>query len=155
MQTLEPLILESPLFEDLQPAHLELITGCAKNVRFAPGEQLFREGEPADTFYLVRHGQVSIEIFVPGRGGVRIETHGEGDVVGWSWLLPPYRWHFDARALDTVRALAFDGECLRGKCLADHELGYELFFRFSSLLVREIETTRLRLLDLYGRLPAS
>ncbi|HSP72959.1 MAG TPA: cyclic nucleotide-binding domain-containing protein [Gaiellaceae bacterium] len=155
MQTLEPLIVESPLFEGLQPAHLELITGCAKNVRFAPGEQLFREGEPADTFYLVRHGQVSIEMFVPSRGGVRIETHGEGDVVGWSWLLPPYRWHFDARALDTVRALAFDGECLRGKCVADHELGYELFSRFSSLLVQEIEMTRLRLLDVYGRLPAS
>lgn len=155
MQTLEPLILESRLFEGLEPAHVELITGCAKNVRFAPGEQLFREGEPADTFYLVRHGQVSIEMFVPTRGGVRIETHGEGDVVGWSWLLPPYRWHFDARALDTVRALAFDGECLRGKCVADHELGYELFSRFSSLLVQEIEMTRLRLLDVYGRLPAS
>ena len=83
------------------------------------------------------------------------QTVDEGEVLGWSWLFPPYRWHSDARALDTVRALAFDGECLRGKCLADHELGYELFARFSKLLVKEIEMTRLRLLDLYGRLPAS
>ena len=155
MQTLEPLIVESPLFEGLQPAHLELITGCAKNVRFAPGEQLFREGEPADTFYLVRHGQVSIEMFVPTRGGVRIETHGEGDVVGWSWLLPPYRWHFTGRAVEPVRAVQFDGACLRRKCEEDPLLGYELFSRFSSLLVQEIEMTRLRLLDVYGRLPAS
>lgn len=155
MQTLEPLILENRLFDGLEPAHVELITGCAKNVRFAPGEQLFREGDPADTFYLVRHGEVSSEIFVPGRGGVRIQTHEEGDVVGWSWLIPPYRWHSDARALDTVRALAFDGECLRGKCAADHELGYALYSRFSSLLVAEIEMTRLRLLDVYGRLATS
>jgi CRP-like cAMP-binding protein len=155
MQTLEALVVESPIFEGLSPEHLELISGCAKNVRFAPGEQLFREGEPADTFYLVRHGEVSIEIFVPGRGPVRIDTRGEQEVVGWSWLIPPYRWHFDARALDTVRALAFDGECLRGKCDADLVLCHQLLTRFSGLLVNEIQQTRLRLLDVYGRLPAS
>ena len=155
MQTLEALVVQSPIFEGMAPEHLELIAGCGKNVRFASGEQLFREGEPADTFYLVRHGEVSIEIWVPSRGAVRIDTRAEGEVVGWSWLLPPYRWHFDARALDTVRALAFDGECLRGKAEDDHELGYALYSRFSKLLVDQIELTRLRLLDVYGRLPAS
>ena len=155
MQTLEALVVQSPIFEGMAPEHLELIAGCGKNVRFASGEQLFREGEPADTFCLVRHGEVSIEIWVPGRGAVRIDTRAEGEVVGWSWLLPPYRWHFDARALDTVRALAFDGECLRGKTTADHELGFELLSRFSAVLVEQIEQTRLRLLDVYGCLPSS
>jgi CRP-like cAMP-binding protein len=155
MQTLEALVVESPIFEGMAPEHLELIAGCAKNVRFAPGEQVFREGEAADTFYLVRHGEVSIEIWVPGRGAVRIDTRGEGEVVGWSWLMAPYRWHFDARALDTVRALAFDGECLRGKLADDHELGFQLLSRFSTILVEQIEQTRLRLLDVYGRLPAN
>ena len=86
---------------------------------------------------------------------MRIDTRGEGEVVGWSWLMQPYRWHFDARALDTVRALAFDGECLRGKLEHDHELGFQLLSRFSTILVEQIEQTRLRLLDVYGRLPAS
>ena len=97
-------------------AHLELIAGCGQNTGFEAGEYLFREGDQADTFYLVRHGRVQLETFVPGRGAVTIQTVDEGDVVGWSWLFPPYRWHFDARALDLVRAVAFDGACLRGKC---------------------------------------
>ncbi len=155
MQTLDTLLPETAAFAGMRPEHLELIAGCAKNVRFAAGEQLFREGEPADTFYLVRHGQVATEMWVPGRGGVRIETIEPGEVVGWSWLIPPYRWHFDARALDTVAAMAFDGACLRGKCDADPFLGYELLKRFSELLVANLQATRLRLLDVYGRLPAS
>jgi len=152
VQTLETLLPDSEAFAGMLPEHLEVVAGCAKNVRFAPGEQLFREGEPADTFYLVRAGQVVTEIWVPGRGGVRIETIEPGELVGWSWLIPPYRCHFDGLALDTVRALAFDGACLRGKCDRDPELGYALLKRFSELLAVRLQATRLRLLDLYGRL---
>ena len=155
IQTIESLVEECTLFDGIDDENLALIAGCGKNVRFAPGEQIFREGEVADTFYIVRHGEVAIEVFVPNRGGVRLDTREEGEVVGWSWLFPPYRCHCDARALDTVRALAFDGECLRGKAEDDHELGYALYSRFSKLLVDQIELTRLRLLDVYGRLPAS
>ena len=150
MQTLEPLILESQLFAGLVPDHVELIVGCAKNVRFAPGEELFREGDPADTFYLVRHGTVSAEVFVPGRGGLTVQTVDEGDVVGWSWLFPPFRWHFDARALDAVRAVAFDGACLRRKCDDYHTLGYELLSRFSPVMLERLQATRMQLLDVYG-----
>jgi CRP-like cAMP-binding protein len=155
MRTIDTVLPESPLFEGLAPDQLALIAGCAKNVRFGAGEQLFREGEAADTFFLVRFGVVAIETWVPGRGAVRIETIEPGEVVGWSSLIPPYRYHFDARALDLVRAVAFDGACLREKCHDDHDLGYPLIRRFSEVLAERLQVTRLRLLDVYGDLPVS
>jgi CRP/FNR family cyclic AMP-dependent transcriptional regulator len=143
-------VAEIPFFAGMEPAHIELIAGCAKNVRFQPGETLFREGKPADAFYLVRRGSVTLETFVPARGAVKIETVEPGEIVGWSWLFPPYVWHFDARAVDDVRAVAFDGACLRGKCEADHDLGYDLMRRFAAVMIDRLLHTRLRLLDLYG-----
>jgi CRP/FNR family cyclic AMP-dependent transcriptional regulator len=150
MKTLDMIVAESPIFAGLDQPHLELIAGCASNVVFDAGRYLFREGDPADTFYLVRHGRVLLETFVPGRGPVTIQTVEEGEVVGWSWLFPPYRWHFDARALDLVRAVVFGGACLREKCRADHTFGYELLCRFSPVMLERLEATRLQLLDVYG-----
>ena len=139
-----------PLFEGLTPAELELIAGCGSNVRFGDGELLFRDGDPADSFYVLRHGSVALETFVPARGPVTIETLEAGEVVGWSWLFPPYRWHFDARALSLVRATSFDGACLRGKCESDPRLGYDLMSRFAQVMIERLQWTRLRLLDVYG-----
>jgi len=150
LRSLENVLAEVPLFEGLDDADLELLAGCAGNVHFEAGERLFREGDPADTFYVVRHGSVAIETFVPARGEVMIETIEGGEVIGWSWLFEPYRWHFDARALTTVRATAFDGACLRGKCEADPALGYALTSRFAQVLIERLQWTRLWLLDLYG-----
>jgi hypothetical protein len=79
-----------------------------------------------------------------------IETIGEGEVLGWSWLFPPYRWQFDAQAVGLVRAIAFDGRCLRGKCEEDHDLGYWLMQRFAQVMSQRLQATRLQLLDLYG-----
>ena len=103
MKTLDAVVAESPVFAGLDQPYLELVAGCASNIVFSAGDYLFREGDPADTFYLVRHGRVMLETFVPGRGAVTIETIDDGEVIGWSWLFPPHRWHFDARALDLVR----------------------------------------------------
>jgi CRP/FNR family cyclic AMP-dependent transcriptional regulator len=150
MKTLDSLIAESPVFSGLDEANLAVIGGCGQNTVFEAGDFLFREGDQADTFFLVRHGRVMLETFVPGRGPVVIETADEGDVVGWSWLFPPYKQHFDARALDLVRAIAFDGACLREKCAEEHDLGYELLLRFSALMVERLEATRLRLLEIHG-----
>lgn len=150
MKTLDALVAESPVFAGLDQPYLELIAGCAQNVGFEAGKYLFREGDPADTFYLVRHGRVLLETFVPGRGALTVQTVDEGDVVGWSWLFSPYRWHFDARALDEVRAVAFDGACLRGKCDDDHTLGYELLGRFAPVMLERLQATRIQLLDVYG-----
>ena len=150
MKTLDAELAQSPVFRGLTAAQLELIAGCGQNTGFEAGDYLFREGGQADTFYLLRQGRVQLEIFAPGRGAVTIQTVDEGDVVGWSWLFPPYRWHFDARALDSVRAVAFDGACLRGKCDDDHSLGYELLRRFSPVMLERLQATRMQLLDVYG-----
>ena len=141
---------KSPCFAGLGGAELELLAGCASNVRFEQGDVLFREGDEANTFYVVRHGAVALEAFVPARGELTIETIEAGEVVGWSWLFPPYRWHFDGRALSQVRATAFDGACLRGKCDDDPALGYDLMRRFAQVMIERLQWTRLRLLDVYG-----
>jgi CRP/FNR family cyclic AMP-dependent transcriptional regulator len=150
MRTIDELVTESPIFDGLRHEQLELIAGCAWNVGFSAGERLFREGDPADTFYLVRRGRVALSTHAPARGDVVIETLDPGEVVGWSWIFPPYVWHFDARALDDVRAVAFDGACLRDKCESDPALGYELMRRFAGVMIDRLLHTRLRLLDLYG-----
>jgi CRP-like cAMP-binding protein len=150
MDGIEKLLAGVPVFEGRATRQLELVAGCGRNVRFDAGQTLFREGDAADTFYLVRHGSVAVETFVPARGPMMIETIEAGEVIGWSWLFPPYRWHFDARALTKVRATAFDGACLRGKCDTDPALGYALMSRFAQVLIERLQWTRLRLLDLYG-----
>ena len=150
MRTLELVLRDIPLFEGLDDAQLELLAGCAGNVRFHPGQVVFREGDPADRFFVIRHGGVAIETFVPARGGVTIETVEAGEVLGWSWLFAPYRSHFDARALTVVRATAFDGACLREKCESDPVLGYALMSRFAQVLIERLQWLRLRLLDVYG-----
>jgi CRP-like cAMP-binding protein len=150
VKTVSQLLGEARFFDGLRAETIELVSGCASNVQFDPGTTIFREGEHADAFYLLRQGSVALETYVPARGAVMIETIEAGDVLGWSWLFPPYRWHFDASALTAVRATAFDGKCLRGKCAADPTLGYELVSRFAQTLIERLQWTRLRLLDVYG-----
>jgi CRP-like cAMP-binding protein len=150
MQTLEQLIAASPTFRGLPDEYLALIAGCAVNERLGAGAELFHEGEPAERFYLIREGTVALELQVPGRGRVIIETLHGGDVAGWSWLFEPHRWQFDARALEPSALVAFDGTCLRAKCESDHELGYELMRRFAGTLTERLQFARLRLLDVYG-----
>jgi CRP-like cAMP-binding protein len=150
MRTIETLIHDAPIFQSMSPEALELVSGCASNVRFADDEMLFREGDEADVFYVVRHGRVALDMFVPARGPVTIETVDPGEVIGWSWLFPPYRWHFDAKALGLVRATKFDAACLRQKCEADTAFGYDLMGRFAQVMIERLQWTRLRLLDVYG-----
>jgi CRP/FNR family cyclic AMP-dependent transcriptional regulator len=150
METIEAVLREAPLFEGLSAEQLETIAGCGTNVQFGAGDLLFKDRDPAECFYVLRHGSVALETFVPTRGAVVIETIDVGEVVGWSWLFAPYRWHFDARAGSLVRATSFDGVCLRAKCESDPKLGYELMSRFAQVMIRRLQWTRLRLLDVYG-----
>jgi CRP/FNR family transcriptional regulator, cyclic AMP receptor protein len=154
MQTLEPLLRTHEFFSDLDPGYLELLVGCATNVRFEAGAYLFREGDPSDRFYLVRHGRVALEIAAPGRGPIVVETVGEGGVIGFSWLLEPHSWQFDARAQEMTRAIAMDGTCLRAKCEEDTRLGYRLMKRFAGVVVHRLQAARLQLLDVYGHADA-
>ena len=119
MQTVEQLSMESPSLASLPPEHRATMAGCARLHVYYAGERLLGEGEPADEFFVIRRGAVAIETEVPGRGAVTLETLGPGEILGWSWLVPPYRSAFGARALDAVHVIALDGACLRGKCERD------------------------------------
>lgn len=143
---------EHPFFKGLDPDLIEFLAGCARNVHFRDGEIIFKAGEKADTFYVVRKGRVAIQMYNPGGGGASIfDTADAGDVVGWTWLVPPYKWIFDATASEEVSAVAFDGECLRNKCEADPAVGYALMKRVTLVMHQRLQAARMRLLDLYGQ----
>jgi CRP/FNR family transcriptional regulator, cyclic AMP receptor protein len=147
---LDEILAGVPFFGGMGEDEIALIAGCGRNVHFDAGETIFRQGDAADNFFVVRHGTVAVGNFVPPRGELVIETLEAGDLLGWSWLFPPYRSHFDARALSSVRATQFDGACLRDKCAADPAFGYDLMSRFAQVLIERLQWTRLRLLDIYG-----
>jgi len=146
---LTELVARHPLFAGLPVDLTAELAGCARNVAFPSGGRLLVEGEPDDMLYLVRRGHVAIEVHAPGRGAIVIETVGPGDVVGWSWLIPPYRSQFDARATEPVGAISVDVGCLRAKSEADPAFGYALLQRVSAKVVEQLQMTRERLLDLY------
>ena len=148
---LGPVLATQPFFAGLDAQTLDVIAGCAANVRFDAGEYLFREGDPANDFYVIRFGRVRVETDVLGRGPHALQTLGEGEVLGWSWLVPPHRWHFDGRAVELVRAVRLDGRCLRRKCEESHRLGYRLLSRFSGVLAQRLKAARLQAMDVYGR----
>ena len=144
------LLGEAKLLEGMSVEHLDLLAGCGRLALLAEGQDLFREGEPANLFYLVRHGRVALEMSAPGRGTMTLSTHGRGEVVGWSWLFPPFLWHFDGRVTEPGSAFVIDGACLRHKAEADHDLGYELMRRFAAQMVGRLQATRIQMLDVYG-----
>jgi len=146
METLRGILAGHPFLCGLADRHLDLLTGCASNVRFDAGQFILREGEEANQFYLIRHGKVALEVSALGRGPIIILTLGEGEVLGWSWLVPPYRWRFDARAVELTHAIALDGKCLRTKSEEDHDLGYELLKRFAHIIEKRLAATILQLL---------
>ena len=149
MKTLEPILKEHPFFKDLESKYLDFIVGCASNVRFKAKEVILREEGPADKFYLIREGKVAIYIAKPR--SITIQTIKEDDILGWSWLIPPYRYRFSAQAIEDTRAIALDGKCLRDKCEGSPELGYELLKRLMSVFTQRLEATRIQLLNIYGK----
>jgi CRP-like cAMP-binding protein len=148
-ETLERLLAAHPFFAGLPEGDLHLLAECATNARFRAGERLFRQGDAADRFFVVREGRVALELALPGRGAVALQTVEAGQVLGWSWLIPPHEFRYSARALEDVRALCLDGACLRGKCERDPRLGFALLRRFSEMLSQRLEATLLQLVDVY------
>lgn len=149
MHTLETVVREQPFFQGMRDQDIQLIAGCSMNLRFDAASMIFRAGEPADCFYLIRDGQVAVQLPVPHKGMITVQTLGEGEVLGWFWLLPPHRWHFGARVPRTTRALVFDGKYVRTKCDQDHDLGYAIYTRFREVAARRLQATLLQLTDLY------
>jgi len=153
MERIESLLRKHPFLSGLSDEEIRFLAGCAANRRFSPGDLLFREGDEASAFYLLREGRVALEVNVPGRGPSQLQSCGEGEVVGWAWLFPPYRWQLDARAVEPVAALAFDGRCLREKMEQDHDLGYALAKLMLYEVYQRLLNVRLQRLDLYGNEP--
>lgn len=151
MEGIEQIVMRHPFFFGLAEELGPIVSGCARNVLFASGAYLFREGEAADEFYLIREGSVAVENLAPGQRPAVFLTLGQGEIVGLSWLAPPYRWAFDACAMTRTHAIGIDARCLRAKCESDNHLGYELMKRFLSVLVARLHATRLQTLDVYRK----
>jgi len=137
-------------FQGMEPVYIEKLVDCADDICFDSDEFIFREGQQADKFYLIYEGLVALEMGGQERGPLTIQTIGKGEIVGWSWLFPPYRWHFDARTKQVTRAIVFDARCIRAKCEQDFAFGYDLMKRFAHIVVERLQATRLQLLDVYG-----
>jgi CRP/FNR family transcriptional regulator, cyclic AMP receptor protein len=138
------LIAQQPFFTDLHADQLRLIRGLAMEVRYRRDEWIFREGDPANRFFIILSGYVSVEIESEG-GTVPIRTLGPGDDLGWAWLFPPYYMHFSARTMGPVRAIFFYGTRVRELCEEDHGLGYRLMKRVAEVLVRNLKGIERRL----------
>lgn len=150
MKSVEELAREHPFMHDLPEPVRAMLAGCARNAVFKPNERLTRENEPATDFFLVRDGRVAVEVFVPRRGRLPIQTAEAGDVVGLSWMAGSPRWTFDSRATEETRVFVIDVACVYAKCEQDPAFGYALMKRFSHLLLGRLQATRLRLLDIYA-----
>jgi len=146
METLSRILAEHPVFKGLESQYIDLLAGCASNVRFNPETFIFKEGEEAYQFYFIRRGKVVLEINSP-TGPLEVQTLKEGDILGWEWFSPPYRWHVDAHVIELTSAIAFDGNCLRSKCEEDNKLGYEFMKRLLPLVVQEFESTQLKIIE--------
>lgn len=147
---LEPYLAKHSFFSGLDSADIEEIAGCARNAAYRAGEYLFKQGENAEFFFVLREGDVVVEVPTARGSSIEISSLSENQILGWSWLMPPYKYQFDCRALKHTKVLAIDGRCLRGKCESNPRLGYELIKRFARVMTNRLQETRLQLLDLYG-----
>jgi CRP-like cAMP-binding protein len=148
--SLEADVAAHPFLIGLNEDHMKLLADCAMKTHFAAGESIFREGETANRFYLIEQGEVALESTPSGGTPTVIDKVQAGDLLGWSWLFPPYVWHFGARAVQPTTAIFFYGTILREYCDQDHTLGYELFKRMSEVMTRRLQTARARLLASYS-----
>jgi CRP/FNR family cyclic AMP-dependent transcriptional regulator len=149
METIEPILAAQPFFQGLEARHLKKLVACAHRINFNAGEFLCRAEEQAARFYLILQGRVSVEIFSARRGPMTLQTLGEGEVLGWLWYEKPYHWHLDARAVSLTRTVSLEVACLRQKCEADHDLGYELMKRYAHSLAVAFRVSSLQLTDMF------
>ena len=153
-EQLEAAVAAHPFVLGLSEHHIRLLADCAMQTRFEVGHVIFRERETANRFYLIECGKVALESSSTGGEPVMIDVIGDGDLLGWSWLFPPYVWHFSARALEPTTAIFFYGTVLREYCEADQALGFELFKRMSEVMTRRLQSARSRLLTVYAADPS-
>ena len=149
--TVRDIIVAHPFFKNLNPHYVHLLADCASFERFGPGQDIFREGQQADRFYIIHKGHIALETFVPRTGPTKVQTIDVGGALGWSWLYPPYQWQFSARAVEPVEAVAFDAASLREKAEENHDFGYDLLMRVGSVMLETLQGTRRKLVEFYVR----
>jgi len=147
MKTIHESIMKYAFFDGMRPEHLAVLAEEAKADRFKAGEFLFREGEPANQFYLIESGKILLEAHEPGNGTTSVQTLSSGDVLGWSWLFPPFVWHFQARAVEPSSVIILNGAHLLISAERDHDFGYELMKRVAQVVIRRLQATRKQLLE--------
>lgn len=149
MEAIDQFLRQHPIFEGLSEQNLQQIAAHASSVTFHAGQKIFAENSDADKFYILRTGKVALEIPRPYHEGCfELQLLGEGEVLGWSWFIEPFKWHFDARAKEMTRAIAFDAKALKQLCEKDMALGFEFTKRFSKLMLQRLNATRFRLIEL-------
>jgi CRP/FNR family cyclic AMP-dependent transcriptional regulator len=142
MNTFQTAIAEHPFFKTMRPDHLALISKNAQAVKFKPEDILFREGESANRLFLIQSGRVDLEWRAESGCGVAAKNVGPGEVLGWSWLFPPFLWHFTAEALEPTHAIVLDGKHLLAACDKNPEFGYALMKRIAQILIHQMESAR-------------
>lgn len=147
MKNLKRIIAEHPFLCGLAPEQLDILTEGAREVTFRPNEVIFREGEPANRFYLISSGRIALEAHEPADGTALVQYLSGGDVLGWSWLLPPFVWHFGARAAEPTRAIVLNGAHILAAAERNREFGYELMKRMAQVVIQRLQATRRRLLQ--------
>jgi CRP-like cAMP-binding protein len=150
MRNLEEYLPEHPFFAGMDPALVGRIAEYAENVHVPAGGLLFREGDPADHFYLVRRGEISVEVRAPDGRTVVLHTAGPGDVVGLAWLQPGFPWLFNARAVTECSAVRLTAIGLLRRCREDRELGYALMQRIAAVMYRRLADAKALLLAEHG-----
>jgi CRP-like cAMP-binding protein len=148
---IKELIASHRFFTHLKPEYIEAMAECASLKTYKTGDALGREGATSEFFFALLEGRVAIESYQPGHDPVTLQTIHGGEIVGWSWLFPPYEWVFDAKAISDVRSIAFDTSSLREICEKNPALGFELMKRFAQVMTMRLKATRLQLLDMYNR----
>ncbi|MFZ2101050.1 MAG: cyclic nucleotide-binding domain-containing protein [Oricola sp.] len=146
----EEILAEHPVLQHFDKDTLDLLAGCARNEHFRAGEAIYTEGDAADKVFLIREGDVAVQIAAPQHDPIIVETLRSGDVLGWSWMVPPYKHMSDARALNDVRAISLDGVCMRNKAEQTPALGYQMFKHFVPHMATRFRALRMQLLDVYG-----
>jgi len=146
---LEQSLSRHPFFTEFPKAHLATIASCANTAVFDTGTFLFRGGESAHAFFAIQRGRVAVTSLTPHEGPVSVTSVGDGELLGWSWLVPPYRWHFSARALEQTSVIAFNAACVREQVERDHDLGFLIMRKLAQVMASRLEAVSLRLVNAY------
>ena len=148
MKDLRTIIAQHPFLLGMTPEHLEIIARHARAVEFNLGQVIVRESDAAYEFFLLLDGEVAVESYIPRADNLPLQTLGVGEVLGWSWLFPPFTWHFQARAVAPTKAVLVDGARLLLACEKDFDFGFEMMRRIAHVVTKRLQITRKLLVEM-------